>query len=374
MSYFKDRINSDVWGITCLFNPYQSRSRYLNYMYFQSQIRKQGLRLVTVELADCPQHLTLRQRDSDILITKIDNSELWQKESLLNLGLSRVPSSASVVCWLDADIVFFNDNWIDNLKNSILKYPVVHLFREMVYLPKMETKKIVSDFKIVGSGSSGSSGSSGKKIKYGQGVTGAVGSSLKKIMGSVAIFHETPKGKFINGKWGFGWAIRRDIIDRVGGFYNRCVVGGGDTVFFNGVFWDSLHEKFQDRYSVNQCEDIQRWVGELQQEIIRSKKKSFFHSTSNAGYLTGTIGHLWHGSFKSRSYFDRYQILLDGDFDPYMDITLSQGCLQWTSCDKPHKIRMIKGVSDYLKNRAYDKDSVEYDTSMESVVKLLQSV
>ena len=57
-----------------------------------------------------------------------------------------------------------------------------------------------------------------------------------------------------------------------------------------------------------------------------------------------------------------------------MDITLSQGCLQWTSCDKPHKIRMIKGVSDYLKNRAYDKDSVEYDTSMESVVKLLQSV
>ena len=191
MSYFKNRITSDVWGITCLFNPYQSRSRYLNYMYFQSHIRKQGLRLVTVELADCPQHLMLRQRDSDILITKIDNSELWQKESLLNLGLSRIPSSASVVCWLDADIVFFDDNWIENLKNSILRYPVVHLFREMVYLPKTETKKIVSDFKIVGSGGSGSSG---KKIKYGQGVTGAVGSSLKKIMGSVAIFHETPKG------------------------------------------------------------------------------------------------------------------------------------------------------------------------------------
>ena len=368
MSYFKDNITSEVWGITCLFNPYQCKSRYLNYMYFQSRVRKQGLRLVTVELAHCPQHLMLNKRDSDILITAIDNSELWQKESLLNLGLSRVPNSASVVCWLDADIIFFEDNWIENLKNNILKYPVVHLFREMVYLSKTETKKIVSDFKIVRKGSS----SSGYKIKY-ENKTPNI-SSLKKIMGSVAIFHETPKGKFINGKWGFGWAIRKDIIDRVGGFYNRCVVGGGDTVFFNGVFWNDLHDKFKDRYSVSQREDIDRWVGELQNEIMISKKKSFYHSKANAGYLNGTIGHLWHGSFKSRNYFDRYQILLDGDFNPYLDLTLSQGCLQWNQCDKGIKATMIRGVANYLKNRAYDKDSVEYDKSMESVVKSLQSI
>ena len=355
--------NNKVWGVTCLFNPFRSSARYLNYMYFQNRIRRQGLKLVTVEMALKEQEYELVNRDSDILIQIKNDNKLWQKESLLNLGFQKIPDSAEVVCWIDADIILFDKHWVNNLLDKIRKYPVVHLFRSMVYLPQPVSKQIVGDFKI--------DDAPKFKIRYGNSITEVDKLSLKPILGSVAIFYETQKGKFINGKWGFGWAIRKNILDQVGGLYDRCIVGGGDTIFFNSVFWNTLHEKFKSRYTPAHQTDIQDYIQQLHSFI-----------NGRVGYLSGKMGHLWHGSFKSRNYFDRYQLLQRGHFHPRFDLSRDRGCLRWnhryfrtmlSDDEKSHKDNMIKNVEDYLANRSLDNDSILYDQTVLRIRSILEN-
>ncbi len=341
--------NGKVWGITCLFNPFQSKARYLNYILFSSRVRAQGLKLITVEQCLEDQQFQLYSDDSDILIQIKNNNKLWQKEALLNLGLKKVPASAEIVCWIDADVILLDNDWVTQVA-EMMNGPadVVHLFRSMVYLPRNTSCSLVSDFD--------------KRGHFSHKNISVKSLNLKPIIGSVAIFRETTKGKFINGKWGFGWAIRKSILDNIGGFYDRCVVGGGDTIFFNGVFWGKLHEKFNNRYSTSQEADINEYIHILYDQV-----------EGRVGYLPGMMCHLWHGSFKSRNYFDRYQILKNGNFHPQFDLVRNDGCLQWNTrffeitLDEEKRLQkkvMIEAVGTYLMNRSCDPDSIEYDNIM----------
>ena len=122
----------DVWAITCLFNPFRSKARYTNYILFQKQLRASGCKLLTIELSLPSQNHELYPSDSDYLIQIKQNQCLWQKEALLNIGLKKIPADVEIVCWIDADIIFLDATWLQELKIKMKNYNAIHLFNDIV--------------------------------------------------------------------------------------------------------------------------------------------------------------------------------------------------------------------------------------------------
>ena len=94
--------------------------------------------------------------------------------------------------------------------------------------------------------------------------------------------------------------------------------------------------------------------------------------------------HLWYGSFKQRQYFDRYQILKVGNFNPYIDLINDKfGCLTWNKdffriglekMEEQRKYDMIEQVQDYLSHRSKDPDLIIYDNRLNDIYQRLRQI
>lgn len=75
----------------------------------------------------------------------------------------------------------------------------------------------------------------------------------------------------------------------------------------------------------------------------------------NMGYLQGTVEHSFHGAKGNRRYVDRWQIILEHDFDPDVDILRNAHGVFELRCTKP-KLRHDLNV--YFKQRNEDHNCI----------------
>ena len=98
---------SSFWLITTYFNPLGWRSRRENYDIFRRHL---DARLLTVSWSPDGDH-ELEVSDPDLLI-RVDGGDLmWQKERLINIGLSHLPDDCNLVGWVDCDILSQDPLW-----------------------------------------------------------------------------------------------------------------------------------------------------------------------------------------------------------------------------------------------------------------------
>src|SRR5437016_4683011 len=100
-------IPEGLWGITSYFNPMRYRRRLSNFRLFRKHL---NIPLVVVELT-YGEVFELHEKDAEVLIQLRGGAVLWQKERLLNVALSALPSSCDKVAWLDCDIIFDDIGW-----------------------------------------------------------------------------------------------------------------------------------------------------------------------------------------------------------------------------------------------------------------------
>src|SRR5208283_3793708 len=98
--------------------------------------------------------------------------------------------------WLDGDIQFLNDEWIEQALSALDSYPLAQLFDRVV---------------------NGGAASLGM-VAY-RSLTGQKKGRTVRRAGTMECF----------GRSGYAWAARREVLDQTG-FYDRCIVGGGDAV------------------------------------------------------------------------------------------------------------------------------------------------
>src|SRR5262245_46174241 len=122
---------SNLWAITCHFNPVGYHRRLQNYHTFRQHL---AVPLVTVELA-FNGSFELRGSDADILVQLRGGDVLWQKERLLNLALKSLPDSCDKVAWLDCDVVFESQDWAVRANQALDDFGLLHLFHERHNLP-----------------------------------------------------------------------------------------------------------------------------------------------------------------------------------------------------------------------------------------------
>lgn len=297
----------NFWGITTYYNPKNYKTKYRNFKKFRKNSQKQGLKLLVVECAFKDQSFVLTKKDADILIQVRSHSVLWQKERLLNIALEHLPKVCTKVAWLDCDILFLNNNWIDETSRLLDTYKVVQPYEFAVRLDKSNR---CGDINRLPKGR-------GENVRY----DGLVAKKAKNI-----------KDEFF-GHTGFAWSARRDVLEKIG-FYDGFILGSGDRLMGESFFNKNASHNHDDHTILQGRTDWTNYV-------YACVKGSVY-------YTSGTILHLWHGNFKDRGHGERRAILKRFDFNEQEDLILNKDrCWEWNT----NKTELIKAVENYFETR-----------------------
>ena len=282
--------------VACYYNPCGFEKRRNNYAKFVEKLGDKAELLVTVELAFDNQSFSFEHLPNSIqLRTK---SLMWQKEALLNIGIKEVTSAGyEYVSWLDADIAFKNEDWYDRILKALDEYQLVHVF---------ENIKRYDD---------------NDKFQLMKGTIASIGRNSPAT--------------------GFGWACRSVLFNGDFGLYDRCIVGGGDTLIYAAAAEEMLTWLTKRPPTVKHGLHIVDWAN-----------KWYALTAGDIGYAENNIDTFFHGNLKQRNYLNRHEILLRSNYSPTNDlINRDDGILEWTDSVKTN---FKSSIRDYFASREED--------------------
>jgi len=310
-----------LWVITCYFNPCNYQSRRRNFQKFARGLAAQRVPLLTVQLRTADDQPSLPAELSTLMVDTVSSDVLWAKEKLLNLALEHLPTSCTQVCWCDCDILFERPTWARDCSRLLEAHRVLQPFASAVFLGPAETPDKHQTYQPNTSFACAYAGRPGGRFA------------------DPALYEAHP---------GYCWAARRDVLERMGGLYDRGVVGHGDLVMAlafshrsdrDGPLPDRWHGVWQPQWSEALLRDARRW----QQHAATVVQ-------GDIGCVPGTIYHLWHGNKRDRRYHQRAQLL--HDFDPDCHLADDDGLWRWT--DAAHRANLPNRLKAYFANRNED--------------------
>lgn len=229
---------------------------------------------------------------------------VWIKENLVNLGASELPEDWKYVAWIDADITFLNQNWVQDTLSELRSYDIVQLFHTAVNL-----------------------GPTGESLK------------IDKSFGYMYRDSGTPYTKSDKyGFWhpGYAWACTRKAFEQMNGLIDWAILGSGDrhmALAWIGRVRDSAPGNISPNYA-SLLSDYER--------VCRGLEVS---------YVPGTILHHWHGRFEDRRYKERWEILTKNSFDPCLDISVTNSGV---TCLTRKGLRLARDLQEYFTGRRED--------------------
>lgn len=301
----------NFWVITTYFNYAKYKSMLNNWHIFSRLLKEKGINLLTIELSFDG---SFQLPEDPNIIRLTSSSVMWQKERLINYGLSLLPASCDKYAWVDCDVIFERDDWPKLTCLMLDCADIVQLFKRVYYL-----NNGVHEF-------------STNREDYSVMVQGVIWQNQTHKN-----WLERRKSKELPfSSPGFAWAARRDKFPSL---YDRNIIGSGDTFLVDCLLgsW-SIHGYFN------------KMTKHMHRDMFEWRKLHIAPKELKCAYLPQSICHLWHGSLKNRGYMDRHDLLQSSDFDPQTDIVLRNGVYEWNS----NKPEFHQGIVDYFLNRRED--------------------
>ncbi len=288
--------------VSSYFNLSKSKFRRANYLAFRAALDAIGIASLTVEWSVDGIGFELPE---DASILRVPGGDLIrQTERLLNHGIQHLPAQYDKVAWVDADILFEQDDWPERVEKSLQKSPLVQMF---------SLAKMMSD--------------PNERQASAMEVPGSIYCQQHQV--------KWPDGTDRLGHCGYAWAARREVIQQVG-LYDAVPVGGGDKNQLFALLNQLDHQQMLERQNEAMRKHYCDWA-------LRLRKAC----GERCGYVDLSLRHLWHGSLESRQYRPRHAIPLRHDFNPWEDLCVSpSGAWQWNS-DKPG---LHEEVAAYLRS------------------------
>jgi hypothetical protein len=286
-----DFVDETLYVITTVFNPHRYRSRWKLYKAFEKYVLDSfQAHLVTIECTygNRAQALVQQQSEKHTVIHVQTSAELWIKENLINLAISRLPADWKYVAWIDADVTFARPDWVGEAIQRLQHWHVVQMFSQAADLGP--------DYQV-----------------------------LKIHNGFVKCYREEMKPAKSYSNWhpGFAWAARREYIDTVGGLIDFSILGAADRNMATALI-GRLDDSIPPGLHANYVKQLRIWA-------CRAAKVE-----KNIGYMEGLLLHYWHGAKKHRKYKERWQILIEEQYDPEQDLKKDwQGVWQISRCTTP---------------------------------------
>ena len=317
-------IEEKLHVVSVISNPCNYKIRYKLANEFIARMEKEpNIILYLVELVYGDQEFVITSADNKNHLQLKGEIPLWHKENMVNLGVKYLlPNDWKAFAWIDMDIEFESTHWaLDTLKLLNDGKDFVQLFSHCVDITFNE--EIINNFNGFGYQFC-------KNFKKGVGVN---------------YWHP-----------GFAWACNRKAYDKMDGIYQEGILGSGDNTMCHG-FIKKAPESLKSGVSQKYID----FVKNLQNKMDGIK----------LGYIDGTIRHYFHGKKENRHYYEKDDILIKYQYDPYYHIKLNeQGLIiPSESCPKD----FLRDIMEYFKSinedemvleetmaRNNDKDVLEY--------------
>ena len=313
-------------------NSCRYSSRYHLFEKFEKMVIDAGAQLWVVEAAfrHRPHAVTHHENPRNIQLRT--SSEIWHKENLINIGISRLPSDWEYVAWIDSDITFARPDWVNETLNQLQHYHVVQMFSN--------THDLAPDFSIIRN-------HTGFMARYKSGGFDDLPGAAPGNMTMTSYFGGSrqipPKPRPYYAHPGYAWAARREAIDHLGGLLDFAILGSADYYMAYGLIG-----KIQQ--TMNPL-----WTDGFKNMMIEWGARADRHIRKNVGFVSGSILHQWHGKKKDRRYNDRNKILVENQYDPHLDLKKdSHGVWQLTG----RSIPLRDQIREYFRGRAEDSIDV----------------
>ena len=301
-------VNKRIIVLSTYFNLTKNKYIKNNLINFYNNLKKQGVLLYVAELS-LDTEFELDESCCDKLYQIKKKNYMWYKESLLNFLLDKIPKSCEIVCWIDADIIFENDFWAIELYYKRKKFNVLQLFQNVIRCNNKPLEYYKKNPNI-------------KKYK------GYVYKYLNKINTTDII----P---------GYAWAIKTDIIKEMK-FYDKCILGGGDTILINSFMKTNIKNFYFENESY--IKDIKKY-----------KDKMYKLVNKKISNLNGCIYHLYHGNYNNRNYGNRYLIYKMIKFDPNLHLKRHNDYFYNWNYSDDFIIKINKMIHQYMKIKSDNK-------------------
>lgn len=330
---------SDFWVITAFFNLAGWSSRIDNYHAFR---RALSVPLATIEWNPSGR-FDLGDADADLLIQRQGGDLMWQKERLLGILLAALPEHVRYVAWVDCDVIFADPQWHERTRRLLQDCLVVQPFRRVVYLPRAATRRLIGGqdsleavLRGVPSGHALAAGgaSDGEGCDWvapGHPLRASFLDAFEHVHDDIARFDLDRRFEAGGGNrydvtrptCGYAWSARFDAIRRIG-FYERCVVGGGDLLFAYGLAGQHA-EVVANHHSVG----WDFYGGGASYRAWALQAADLCRGRFKCG--DETIVHLYHGSLENRQSRSRVDGLARFGLDIERDIVADPGApWSWT--------------------------------------------
>jgi hypothetical protein len=282
----------NFYVIAVMTNPERFKTRPKLFKEFMARMDRYGAKLYVVEGAFGGRNFEVTDSNNPRHIQIRTDSEVWLKENLINIGISRLPANWQYVAWLDGDIDFVRPDWMEETVHELQHHSFVQMFEDAIDMGPCH--EVLTTYK-------------GFAYCYKTGQPFHKPSNTSKIGLSNDAYYG---GNYAPGKYwhpGYAWAATREAINTVGGLFDYGILGAGDhhmAMCMIGEGRRSVPKGLHPNYK--------KFVLAWQERALRLHK--------NLGYVKGTIYHFWHGKKRDRKYKDRWQIFLDNNYDPAKDI------------------------------------------------------
>jgi GR25 family glycosyltransferase involved in LPS biosynthesis len=297
--------------LTTFFNPKNYINLRYNYLKFSEKIKEKA-DLFPIELSFNDDFFI--EYENVIQIKGTEENILWQKERLLNIALENLPKEYTNVAWVDCDVIFENENWVEEVNEKLKDYKVLHLFENAKRLDE----------------------------------NGNIDRISKSIIENIKESNKIPTN-LNKGITGFGWAIRREDIEKIK-FLDTQIIGGADSLMFfsfvglnNTAFHKKMNNEWLDFYN--------KW-----------NQISFSNIHSSINNISGDIIHLYHGKMINRNYNSRYEILSKERFNPILDLIIDNNNL-W----KFKNVNISKNLEKYFESRDEDDNVININKYFDNI-------
>ena len=224
-------------------------------------------------------------------------SPIWVKENLINLGIQSLGDEWDYACWLDKDIHFLNPNWDIDTINKLAVHDIIQPWSRCLFL----TNEYELDSAL------------GELDQFSDDDTFGVGTN------SLGKSYES--GLSVMGHSGHAWAITKDFYKKIGGLFDKCIIGGGDT--FQAILMTCKISN--DGTEASYFGTIIPKIESFMILYLKSLNCYLEHFKGvRLGCLPGTIVHYYHGEIDKRGYTPRFTSLLNSGICLETDLTYAQ--------------------------------------------------
>lgn len=318
----------DFYVIAICTNPVRYGTRWKLFQDFQAHMTDIGANLITVEMAYGDRPFAVTEKDNPWHLQFRSDQELWHKENLINLGieyLSQFKPDWKYVAWIDGDVTFQRRDVIVETIHQLQHYDVVQMFSHAVDLgPNGEFVKQDVGF----------------MYQYHQ--NGLEAPSTAKGYGGTT----SPSKAFF---WhpGYAWAARRSALNKLK-LLDTAILGAAD------------HHMAMALVGKAQLSVARAVSPGYKAAVLNWQRVAEYALRRNVGYVPGMITHGWHGPKKNRKYVERWDVLIDTQYDPSLHITRDeQGVIRLNDFMDHESIVLRDKLRSYFRQR--DEDSKAMD-------------